>query len=430
LSNGFGITAVRTRRQSPRPPAGGRLQGGFRLCYSNLIKMKKYVRFLALFGILAALTGPAGAREAGRIDRPGRAGIPVFGRAGELILIAQDDQGNLSFVAPESAIGPVESAPVVRGAAPLGIAAKAAPSGEIGAAWIRTGRNAVFELVYGRALDGRIVESRTVQATTDALFSPDVDYDEASNPWLAWVQGAEGRQEIVVQDLARGRIWVVNGPEDGSALTPKIVVASAQKAWVIWTGREAGCDQIMAASFLSGSWSRPVPVNRDARFPHMAPAASLDALGRPWVVWSVYDGDDYEIYGSFWTEEGWSGEERISDNGDSDMSPAIALVKGATPVAVWAKTGPAGSSLCASARLDGRWSAETTIVAGEAGPVRSVSVTALGDMVGLSWGAGGRLRSRILDFSEVAAAIRDPAAPEPAPVRPTARIITPKEMYR
>jgi lysophospholipase L1-like esterase len=349
--------------------------------------MSKSVRILAILAALAVFCAAG--------EGPGRPDIPVFGRAGGLILISQNDHGGVDLGSASS-----PSAPIARPSAPLGIAAKASPSGEIGAVWARTDGTA-FEILYGRTRDGVLTESRVVRTSADPLFSPDLDFDGTSNPWLAWVHDSGRESEIVVEDEARGRTWIVNGAGQSSALTPKILAVDSRTAWVFWTGRDSGHDSIHASAFRNGAWSAPRPIHRDSEYPHLSPSAGLDAEGRPWVVWAAFDGNDYEIFSSRWAGESWAPEERITDNGEGDSDPVIAFVHGAVPVAVWSRTGDTGFFLASSVRSGAAWSGEAAIGPAESGPVRSIGMAVRGDRIGLAWRVGDSLRSRELGLSEL-----------------------------
>jgi lysophospholipase L1-like esterase len=362
--------------------------------------MRKSIRILAPIFLLA-ISVPPGAIGGDRTDgRTGLAGIPLFDRTGGFIVISQDERGGLNL-GPASSRGVSSAgAPSARPSAPLGIAAKTAPSGDIGAVWARNDGPA-FEIIYGRIRDGALVESRVVLVSAEPLFSPDIDFDGASHPWLAWVRGDGASQKIAVEDLDRGRSWVMNGVGQGSALTPKVLARDSGKAWVIWTGRDSGHDRIFASALSHEVWSAPRPIHPDSGYPHMSPSAVLDGEGCPWIAWSAYDGNDYEIFSSRWAGGSWTAEERITDNADADMNPAIAVVPSAGPVVVWSKTSPGGHAVVAALRSDSGWSGEAMIGGFQNEPVRSLGIAVSDSRLGIAWTSGTGIKSRVAGIDEI-----------------------------
>jgi lysophospholipase L1-like esterase len=362
--------------------------------------MRKSIRILAPIFILAVFVHPDVIGEGSPSGRTGRASIPLFDKTGELTVVSQNDRGGLNIGPASSGGMSSASAPSGRPSAPLGIAAKAAPSGEIGAVWARNDGPA-FEIVYGRIRDGALAESRVVRVSADPLFSPDIDFDGDSHPWLAWVRQPEGRDEIVVEDIQSEKIWIVNDPGSPSALSPKLLVIDDGNAWIFWTGRAEGHDRIFASVLTQESWSAPRSIEPGARYPQASPSACLDASGRPLVVWSGYDGNDYEIYSSSWTGNAWTDAERITDNADSDLNPAVAFVPAAGPVVVWCKSALRGHTIGTALRAGNVWSGEIAFGGPFGDPVRSLGLAVFGDHIGLAWTSGAEIMSRVAGVGEI-----------------------------
>lgn len=234
-----------------------------------------------------------------------------------------------------------------------------------------------------------------VQTASSPLFAPDLVFDSNSRPWAAWIRHEGGRDEVVVLQIDREKAWIVNGPGLPGALSPKLLVSSDGDVWVIWTGRSTGHDRIYSSRLVEDAWSAPLAIPSDARYPQISPSACLDTGGRPCVVWSGYDGNDYEIFTSSWTGSAWTGPGRITDNTDADLNPVAAFVPGAGITAFWSKSALRGHAVAAAIRTDGGWTGETVIGEFRKNPVRSLGLAASGGRIGLSWTSGDETFSRV-----------------------------------
>lgn len=286
------------------------------------------------------------------------------------------------------------------GAVSLGMAARTAPSGEIGAIWART-NGTVYEIVFSRFRGGRLIENKIVQAARSPLFTPDLAFESGSRPWAAWIRREGGRDEVVVLEIDREKAWVVNGPGLPGALSPKLLVSGGGDVWVVWTGRSTGHDRIYASMLAEGAWSAPQAIPSDARYPQTSPAAYLDAEGRPCVVWSGYDGNDYEIFTSSWIGSAWTDALRITDNTDADLNPIAAFVPGAGTTVIWSKSTLRGHIVAAAFRQDGGWTGETVIGGFSENPIRSLGLAASGGRIALSWTSGDETFSRVAGVWEI-----------------------------
>lgn len=185
---------------------------------------------------------------------------------------------------------------------------------------------------------------------------PDIAFDLDNTPWLTWVCFFQEKSILLVQNLDSKKSWVVNPSLHSEASSPQIVVDSQNHPWIFWVGRKkTGRDEIFYSSFDGLGWSEPASLNRNTRYPHILPHAEVDSKGNIWVVWSAFDGNDYEIYGSSWNQNRWSPEKKISNNSSPDWAPFISFIRRDIPVVVWNQ----GSNRISSRyQMDGKWSQE------------------------------------------------------------------------
>lgn len=192
-------------------------------------------------------------------------------------------------------------------------------------------------------------------------ITPDITFDLDNTPWLTWVCFFQGKSFILAQNFHSKKTWVVNSSFFSESSSPQIVVDHQNHPWVFWAGRKKGRDQIFYSSFDGRDWSEPEIIHRKSPSPHILPHAGVDSGGNIWVVWSAYDGNDYEIYCSLRNQTHWTAEEKITDNSYPDWGASISFLRGNIPVVVW-KQGP--NRLSCQYQIRGSWSQELPLYEG------------------------------------------------------------------
>jgi len=383
-----------------------------------MLKPGRWAIFLIETSLAICVLGAAEQRR----NVAGAAAYPLVRPNGSLALVYR--------TSPDGALaGSVQDAPaqaprdIVLSASPAVGAPviKSDPHGAAGIVWARNdGRD--LEILYGRLEGDAIASETTIVRGAGLSASYDLDFDAASHPWVAWVRAADGKSSVNAMDVSEGRSWIVNGPLASAAAQPRIVATPAQGVWVIWTGRDSGRDEILAAALRAGVWSEPMRLSRGADVPHFGAAAAVDAGGFPWAVWSEYDGAAYRIATSSWDGTGWSAPAILSAGPGSDSSPAAATAAGGVPVVVWSRAEAGTSRLVARCREGGAWSPEIGITEPSETVARAPRISASGQTIGLAWDAEDGARARALTLAELAAITAAPAGPEsPPPVLDASR---------
>lgn len=210
---------------------------------------------------------------------------------------------------------------------------------------------------------GRIKEKTDIDHHAEGKnHSPDFDFDSSGDIWMTWVHQTEGQHQVLVSDTANAFTWNVNPSPALPAYTPRIVAASRSSVWIFWISQGDGHYRISSCRYDGKNWSEVSELNLDKERPHVFPEIALDDLGHPWVVWSGYDGQDYEIWYSSWDGYTWSPERPITSNRNlSDMYPIIRFLPGNIPLIAWSQQGSA-SQIRAVFRENGVWSPEACLV--------------------------------------------------------------------
>ena len=360
---------------------------------------RRHNRWLLFLGIVSALCSLSAQER--RSILPGRSPSPLFDKNGRFIIAYQNSDNGLGLAAGDSAAQSHEAPNLPVSPPALSPVIKKDKSNEIGIVWEEHGRGN-HEIYFGRLDDGRLVTARSVVQSDHPLFSPDLDFDGRSNPWITWIQCADQKYSVCVASLGLNKTWVVNAPYFASALNPKLLAGGKGEIWAFWTGQNGGRDEIFGRVFQGKAWSEIYKLNSDSRYPHTSQSVGLDANGFPWVVWSAYDGLNYEIFVSSWNGESWSPEEEITDNSQADLSPAIAFVHGTIPLVLWSRTSGPASALYARYKQGYDWSPEIQVIQTQNETLRSPKIAVLDDRLAFAWESGEAIRSFSLLFRDLA----------------------------
>jgi lysophospholipase L1-like esterase len=166
--------------------------------------------------------------------------------------------------------------------------------------------------------------ARSARQPTGYFHSPASSADAQGRVWTAWVESTDDGQFIRVFGPDGGLSPAVNAPFTASAAAPCALADGRGGVWIIWTGRDAGRDEIMARRLSGPDWSPIYRLNADARVPHVRPAVSFGPTGNPVAVWSAYDGRRYVRFSSVWNGDEWSPEARVPGSDSPEPTPVAA----------------------------------------------------------------------------------------------------------
>jgi lysophospholipase L1-like esterase len=292
---------------------------------------------------------------------------------------------------------------------------KADRNGSLWAIWSEEDLQA-SALFFGRVRESGLPERNLVPTPRGTAFSPDFDFSPSNSAWIAWVQYFESAFRVLVREAGTGKTWTVSPPRLVSASGVRVIAGGPEGPWVFWTGRELGRDEIFFSRFDGAGWSPAARFNATSAIPRLFLDAAPDPAGRPWLVWSAYDGEDYEIYWARWNGSAWSEEAKLTDNRDADASPSLAFIQGVVPVVVWSRSGRSGGAVHARFMEAGAWGPEVEAVSGVGRAIVDLRTAVRDGRLVISRQSGDAVVSKSLTFQELKAL--GPFAPPPAPSSP------------
>jgi len=276
---------------------------------------------------------------------------------------------------------------------------------------------------------GLLADSESLKPENPALpqgwnHSPDLCFDLAGTPWLAWVNDRIGEQSLYVRNHGRGTTWVL--ATAASFVGPQVSADGQGRVWVFWSARDGGQSQFYFRVFNGVSWSRPVRVGGPSPFPVQSFSAAVDVLGVPRLVWSQYDGRDYEVYAYVRGLGPVASKDQLTANAEAqDVYPSLGLINGLEPIVSWIRYDKIGRSLRLKYDSGGVWSGEKSVLS-LAAEASLPQMTVSAGETAFAWWSGDRLRWRFVSRSEMSglpqgeAAPRDLFAPFQPPISPSA----------
>jgi len=325
---------------------------------------------------------------------------PVFDSSGNLVVIYKDQMNQVNLATTGVEANKFKSQNLSLNFQTGTPVLKKDRAGEIAVLWEQSSSEK-SEIYFGLMGENRIVSSKKVVEGSGFFFSGSLDFDDENNPWITFVQSVKDKFFIWVKNLNSQKSWIINSPFFSWAASPKLVIGRNNSVWVFWVGQDKGRDEIIYSHFTGHGWSSPGRLNRKDSFPHIFPDASCDQSGFPWVVWSAYDGHDYEIFCSSWDGKNWSKEEKITENQDTDSYPTIAFLLKAVPLIVWSRSDGRKSALHCRYKFDNQWGLEIELFSSQAGVCRSPKMAVEGDRIALLWQFGDLVNRELFSFYQL-----------------------------
>ncbi len=229
-------------------------------------------------------------------------------------------------------------------------------------AWETAARN-TSQVFLGIGDSGRLVKRFQMSRGLKGMHhSPDLDLDVGERPWLVWINSWDSQHRLLVVEGPEGPVWTLGNFRD-PVFAPRIVVDRLGCPWVFWVGRGITFDTVFFSVRKGGQWSEPASLAHAISGPAIHPSAAINEMGYPTVVWSAFDGQDYEIFFSSWNGTAWSQSLQITRNKRlSDAQPVLVYFQNVTPVLAWTQAGPEGNSLLLTSRSDGTWQAPRALI--------------------------------------------------------------------
>ena len=228
------------------------------------------------------------------------------------------------------------------------------PSGSLWAAWEADTGTGV-EILYSRQIEGEWQLPARVASRPQAWDrAPSLAIAADGTPWLAWSsteKGDPGHSDIQMSNwdghgwtspepVPLGGIAAEDCPTCGGATEPTLAASPDGTLWLAWVGFDGAGDGIFAQHWDGSAWTLPLRVSADDLDPSLydrQPRLGVGGDGRPWLVWTGYQGGvDDEIYASYWTGTGWAPEQMVNMDDESlDTRPALWVDALGQPWVAW-----------------------------------------------------------------------------------------------
>jgi len=329
----------------------------------------------------------------------GKSAFPLIDKKGDLIFIYKNWDGRIRLATKNIDVVECNVQDIFINKNVSSSIIKEDRKGEIWAVWEQEDveRNDIY---FGQLKGNKINSLKIISQGKDFNFSPDLSFDYENNPWITWVCYSDKKFKVLVKNLNLNKIWLINSPFLSAAYNPKIIIDGNNLISVFWTGRDKGRDEIIYSVFNGFQWSTPYKLNKEDNFPHILHEVGLDHNGFTWLVWSAYDGNDYEIFCSFWNGKNWSPEERITDNKESDSYPSLSFVSGNIPLIVWSKSYGGKSGIYCRYKYGEEWSREIEIFRSK-GINRLPKIVIKENRIGIIWESKEEIKSELFYFSQL-----------------------------
>jgi len=334
---------------------------------------------------------------------PGKRGVPYFDPQGNLNIVYINLEGGMSLarLPKTNRIKNFSTSEIKYDNNIHSISIKKNRSGDIWLVWEE--RKSQNSNIYIAQLKNQGI-GKHINVTTGLEgfnFSPSMDFSYGNDLWVTWVNYSQKKYTIMVKNVTEDQSWTINSAPDASSLTPRIIIDGTEKIWIFWAGQSRHRDEILYSSFDGVRWRKSKSLNKHPEAPHVTPAVSVDFNGFPHVVWSAYDGDDYEIYYSRWDGNTWTPEKNITQNqGRSDIHPSVCMLWDTIPIVAWSSSVDGQCNVSLSYRMDDEWNPEI-IISGEESITNAPKLISSGEMIGISWQVHQEIKIGLINFLEL-----------------------------
>ncbi|MCJ0765651.1 Ig-like domain-containing protein [Variovorax terrae] len=202
-------------------------------------------------------------------------------------------------------------------------------------------------------------------AALGAAVNPVVAVDAAGNVTAVWRQFKSASNYGINASRYSNGSWsapvrVDNVP--GNAVSPALVVDAAGNLTAAWQQSNGTRVVINASRYSNGAWSVPVQVDApSATGDAMAAVLAVDAAGNVTASWNQYNGSNYVINTSRYSNGGWSAPVQLNSATGDAFYPALAVDGAGTVTAAWWQHIGTRDVINASRYSGGNWSAPVQV---------------------------------------------------------------------
>ncbi|MFC2156982.1 GDSL-type esterase/lipase family protein [Acidobacteriota bacterium] len=187
-----------------------------------------------------------------------------------------------------------------------------------------------------------------------ANLTPEFTLDLNGSPWIIWINRQRSFSQTVIHMVSGNRTWVMDSVPERNPYSPRIICDLQGTIWAFRISFERGMYQIFTNRWEGSQWTADLNVSPKTHFPILSLDAESNAQGAPWIVWSGYDGQDYELYSAMGTGTGGFELSQITQNKTADLNPTVAYSSTRTHQIIWSQQGPK-NLICSAIWADGGW---------------------------------------------------------------------------
>lgn len=329
----------------------------------------------------------------------GKEGIPYFDSRGILNIIYINSTGGISLAeVQEGYIDKISVQNILYADNVNSIRIKKDRTAKVWLAWeeVESGTNHIYVAPLTNKILGNPI--KLTQDRPGFHFSPSIDFSFGNELWVAWINYFQKRYRILIKNVTTNQVWDINSPSASSALSPRLTIDGTGKIWLFWVGQLGKRDEILYTFFDGLTWKHPLSLNQNPDAPHMHPSVSLDFNGFPHIVWSAYDGDDYELYYSCWDGNSWNQESLITDNQNiSDTHPSLSMLSKTFPAVAWSRYRHEKREVCLSYQIDDEWS-PAIIISNEKDMADFPKLVSFEGKIGILWQTETEIKAALVHF--------------------------------
>ncbi|MCJ7581523.1 MAG: GDSL-type esterase/lipase family protein [Candidatus Aminicenantes bacterium] len=259
------------------------------------------------------------------------------------------------------------------------------------------------DVYIGKKMGSQIGEVQNISSRFSGTnHSPSLDFSGLNDPLVVYVNAKEDKQRLIITNPESALTWTLDYPDMPTFFSPHILTDGLQRPWVFWAGRKNGELDGIYYSYLEGShWIEPRSLTSNPSLPHFHPAVAEDYNGHPQVVWSGFDGQDYEIFFSRWTGTQWTMAEKITDNTHcADTQPSLNLLFHTIPIVTWTSSKDGKRDIFLSVRIGSKWTRAVNISNDSKRNNRSKLITEQSN-IAVMWEAEDKIFMKSLSYPEL-----------------------------
>jgi len=336
------------------------------------------------------------------LTKRGKTVYPYFNKAGELNFIICNDQGSTIILRATQPLSNIHSGSIQSYSNLQTLQIKKDNGNNNWMIW-EYGKDQEEDVFLGRIQERKICHTKNISLGIKGKnIFPSLAFSPNNQAWVTWINTRGGQSQLIVKNLDASLIWSI--PSNSSLMySPQIIIDGTGKPWLFWIEPKKRMDRLYYSFFNGETWTTPLTLDSNPEAPHFHPAATLNKNGYPWVSWSSYDGEDYEIFTTSWNGNKWLEIERITNNSSlSDAEPSISLYLNSIPMISWSQAGNGKRDNFISFKTESGWYPAINISHDNKRSQSPILITE-GHKIAVAWKDGKNVYVKHLSFFELQA---------------------------